>query len=416
MPLPKEVTFVTFDVYGTLIDWETGAYEAFSKEAEKDGYTLSKEELVPLFMETQQEIKGGSYELYAEVLRRTAVQISRQLGWPLEPSRSGFLPNSIVRWPPFKETNTQLDRFAKKFELGLISNVDDKLLGESRRHFKVDFDLVVTAQQVRSYKPDPAHFKEAERRIGTKKGWVHIGVELLLRRRAVPEGQGPRDLGQPQQGNARRLAEEADGRSEDAARSGEAARRRLELRAVGLHEDVIAVTSRAYATGCVLVRNGGEAFCIDSPVFPDELEILPAIAEQSDFSIVGVLATHADWDHLLGGLAFPGAPLGAAENTAARLINEPGAAQRALRDFDDEFYVTRPKPLSLPGAQQLAGAGLHRHRRPRRSSCTRPTGTPPTGWPSGCRGRACSSPATTSRRSRSRCSARVAALPRTSRR
>jgi hypothetical protein len=95
MPLPKEVTFVTFDVYGTLIDWETGAYDAFSKEAEKDGYTLSREELVPLFLETQQEIKGGSYELYAEVLRRTAVQISRQLGWPLEPSRSGFLPESV---------------------------------------------------------------------------------------------------------------------------------------------------------------------------------------------------------------------------------------------------------------------------------------------------------------------------------
>jgi glyoxylase-like metal-dependent hydrolase (beta-lactamase superfamily II) len=129
------------------------------------------------------------------------------------------------------------------------------------------------------------------------------------------------------------------------------------LRAVALHEDVIAVTSRAYATGCVLVRNGGEAFCIDSPVFPDELEILPAIAEQSNFSIVGVLATHADWDHLLGGLAFSGAPLGAAENTAARLTNEPGAAQRALRDFDDEFYVTRPKPLSLPGAQQLPVPG-----------------------------------------------------------
>ena len=70
MALPKEVTYVTFDVYGTLIDWETGVYEAFAKEAEKDGYTLSREELVPLFLETQQEIKGGSYELYAEVLRR----------------------------------------------------------------------------------------------------------------------------------------------------------------------------------------------------------------------------------------------------------------------------------------------------------------------------------------------------------
>jgi 2-haloacid dehalogenase len=174
MPLPKEVTFVTFDVYGTLIDWETGVYDAFSKEAAKDGYTLSRDELIPLFHQAQQEIKGGSYELYAEVLRRTAVQISRELGWPLEPSRSGFLPASVPRWPPFKETNTQLDRFRKKFDIGLISNVDDKLLGETRRHFKTDFDLVVTAQQVRSYKPDPAHFKEAERRIGTKKGWVHV--------------------------------------------------------------------------------------------------------------------------------------------------------------------------------------------------------------------------------------------------
>jgi 2-haloacid dehalogenase len=174
MALPKGVNWVTFDVYGTLIDWETGIFDAFSKEAERDGYTLSREELIPLFMQTQQEIKSGSYELYAEVLRRTAVQISRELGWPLEPSRSGFLPDSVPRWPPFKETNTQLERFAKKFNIGLISNVDDKLLGLTRRHFKMDFDLVVTAQQVRSYKPDPAHFKEAERRIGGKKGWVHV--------------------------------------------------------------------------------------------------------------------------------------------------------------------------------------------------------------------------------------------------
>ena len=178
MPLPKEVTFVTFDVYGTLIDWETGVYEAFAKEADRDGYTLSREELIPLFHQIQQEIKGGSYELYAEVLRRTAVQISRQLGWPLEPSRSGFLPDSVKRWPPFKETNTQLERFAKKCEVGLISNIDDKLLGQTRRHIPLDFDLVVTAQQVRSYKPDPAHFKECARRVGGKKGWVHVASSL----------------------------------------------------------------------------------------------------------------------------------------------------------------------------------------------------------------------------------------------
>ena len=178
MPLPKEVTFVTFDVYGTLIDWETGVYEAFRKEAEKEGYSISREELIPLFLEVQQEVKGGSYELYAEVLRRTAMQVAKRLGWPLESSRASFLPESIPRWPPFKETSTQLERFRKKFKLGLISNVDDKLLGMTRRHFKTDFDLVVTAQQVRSYKPDPAHFKEAERRIGSRKGWVHITSSL----------------------------------------------------------------------------------------------------------------------------------------------------------------------------------------------------------------------------------------------
>ena len=178
MPLPKEVTFVTFDVYGSLIDWETGVYQAFAKEAEKDGYTISRDELIPLFLEVQQEIKGGSYELYAEVLRRTAMQVARRLGWPLESSRANFLPESIPRWLPFKETNTQLERFRKKHKIGLISNIDDKLLGQTRRHFKPDFDLVVTAQQVRSYKPDPAHFKECERRIGTRKGWVHITSSL----------------------------------------------------------------------------------------------------------------------------------------------------------------------------------------------------------------------------------------------
>src|SRR3954454_1155920 len=129
------------------------------------------------------------------------------------------------------------------------------------------------------------------------------------------------------------------------------------MRAVGLHADVIAVSSRVWATGCVLVRSGSEAFCIDSPGFPDELEILPAIAEQAQFSVVGVLAPHADWAHLLGRYAFPEAPLGAAESTAARLIGEPGVAQRQLRDFDDEFYVVRPSPLSLPSSQRLPVPG-----------------------------------------------------------
>jgi 2-haloacid dehalogenase/putative hydrolase of the HAD superfamily len=174
VPLPKQVRFVTFDCYGTLIDWETGAYDAYTAEAARDGFTVDRETMMPLFINIQRQIERGSYELYAEVLRRTAVRSASELEWDLEPSRSGFLPTSVPRWPPFRETNAQLERLAKKFELGILSNIDDKLLGATRRHFRVDFDLVVTAQQVRSYKPDPAHFKECARRIGGKKGWVHI--------------------------------------------------------------------------------------------------------------------------------------------------------------------------------------------------------------------------------------------------
>jgi 2-haloacid dehalogenase len=189
MAIPKDVTFVTFDVYGTLIDWEQGAFDAFKKEADRDGFTVERDELIPLFKEVQKQIQAGSYELYAEVLRRTAVQIAKTLAWPLEPSRAGFLPDSVQRWPAFKETNPVLQKIKKKYKVGLISNIDDKLLGQTRRHIPLDFDLVVTAQQVRSYKPDPAHFTECERRIGGKKGWVHVAqgyyydVEPCLKRK-----------------------------------------------------------------------------------------------------------------------------------------------------------------------------------------------------------------------------------------
>jgi len=129
------------------------------------------------------------------------------------------------------------------------------------------------------------------------------------------------------------------------------------LKAVGLHPDVFVVTSRIWQTTCTLVKSGEEAFCVDSPVLPDELELLPAIAEQASFRVVGGVATHADWDHLLARYAFPDAPLGLAESSAARLRAEPGAAQRELREFDEEHYVERPSPLSLPHAQALPVPG-----------------------------------------------------------
>jgi 2-haloacid dehalogenase len=171
----KELKWVTTDCYGSLIDWEKAIVEAFREEAGKDGFTIDETKLLERFFPIQIEIMAGSYELYAEVLRRTAVRVAEELGWQLEPARAQFLPNSVERWQPFREANAAMDRLAKKYEIGIISNIDDKLLGLSRRHLRADLDLVVTAQQVRSYKPDPAHFKEAARRIGGKKGWLHIG-------------------------------------------------------------------------------------------------------------------------------------------------------------------------------------------------------------------------------------------------
>jgi len=130
------------------------------------------------------------------------------------------------------------------------------------------------------------------------------------------------------------------------------------LRVVGLHPDVIVATSRVWQTTCTIVRNGPECFVIDSPVLPDELDVLPAVLEHAGFSFTGLLATHGDWDHLLGRLAFGmDAPLGVAETTAARLAGEPGAPARELRAFDEEFYLRRPQPLSLGHVQALPVPG-----------------------------------------------------------
>jgi glyoxylase-like metal-dependent hydrolase (beta-lactamase superfamily II) len=130
------------------------------------------------------------------------------------------------------------------------------------------------------------------------------------------------------------------------------------VRAVTLHRDVLVVTSRVWQTNCTAIRSAEEGFVVDSPLFPDELELLPAVLEQAGFPVSGLLATHRDWDHVLGRMAFPGAALGVAETTAAALTAEPGAAHRELREWDEENYVERPHPLSLGHVQALPVPGF----------------------------------------------------------
>lgn len=129
------------------------------------------------------------------------------------------------------------------------------------------------------------------------------------------------------------------------------------MRAVALHADVLVATSQVWQTTCTVVRGGEEAFVVDAPVYPGELELLPTLLRQAGFGFSGLLVTHADWDHLLARLSFPDAAIGCAETTAARLTANPGRAQRELRAFDDEHYVQRAGPLSLGQIQALPVPG-----------------------------------------------------------
>ena len=124
------------------------------------------------------------------------------------------------------------------------------------------------------------------------------------------------------------------------------------------------MTSRMWQTTCTAIRAGGEAMLIDSPYFPDELDALPALLRAGRLRDQRLLATHADYDHLLGRAAFPQLALGVGESTALRLRAEPGVAQKELRDADAEHYVERAAPLSLGSYQSLPVPGLRRAGRP----------------------------------------------------
>jgi len=129
------------------------------------------------------------------------------------------------------------------------------------------------------------------------------------------------------------------------------------LRAVSISRDALVVTSGFWQTNAIALRVGEEAVLIDSPYLPDELDALSGLLAGAGFEPDGLLATHADFDHLLGRLAFPGMTLGLAESSVERLQREPGDAQRALRRYDAEFYVSRPAPLALGQVQALPVPG-----------------------------------------------------------
>jgi 2-haloacid dehalogenase/putative hydrolase of the HAD superfamily len=160
---------ITFDCYGTLIDWEAGIISAFQSEAAKDGVALRGDQIIETYAAEEPSVESGSYLSYDQVLGETAIKVAAKLGWELPPKRAGFLATSLPAWQPFPDTNPALERLARRFRLGILSNIDDDLLAATQTHFTVDFDLIVTAQQVGSYKPALAHFNEALVRAGDRR-------------------------------------------------------------------------------------------------------------------------------------------------------------------------------------------------------------------------------------------------------
>jgi 2-haloalkanoic acid dehalogenase type II len=157
---------ITFDCYGTLIDWEGGISNAF-REA---GAAATREEILRHYAQIEPLVEQERYRTYREVLAEVARQIGARIGWTTDGT---FLPESLPRWAPFADTNAALERLrAAGYRLGILSNTDDDLIAATRKHFTVDFDLVITAQQVGSYKPAPGHFVTARERIGDAR-WLH---------------------------------------------------------------------------------------------------------------------------------------------------------------------------------------------------------------------------------------------------
>jgi 2-haloalkanoic acid dehalogenase type II len=164
---------VTFDCYGTLVDWERGIRDAFLAAAREDGVAFDGAAVLAIYVEVEAAAEAEAYRSYRAVLTETARRVAARLGWSIGDARARFLPDSLPGWPPFPDTNPALGRLAAAgYRLGILSNIDDDLLAATRRHLAVEFDLIVTAQQVSAYKPARPHFDTARTRIGDRR-WLH---------------------------------------------------------------------------------------------------------------------------------------------------------------------------------------------------------------------------------------------------
>ena len=164
---------ITFDCYGTLIDWEEGIARAFLAAASGHDLQLNADRILAAYHQVEPMVEAEEFRSYREILRETARRVGRTFGWEAEERELDLIPQSLPQWKPFADTNSALEQLRDSgFALAILSNVDDDLIAGTLKNFSVDFEFVITAQQVRSYKPELGHFVSARSRIGGRR-WLH---------------------------------------------------------------------------------------------------------------------------------------------------------------------------------------------------------------------------------------------------
>jgi 2-haloacid dehalogenase len=171
---------LTFDCYGTLIDWESGLREALGALLAGAPVAVpGPDDLLELFGRLEAEAEHGAFRPYREVLAAVAHGIAKALGWRVDERRAAAFAASVATWPAFADTRPALTALESRYRLAIVSNVDDDLFAGSAGILGVQFDAVVTALQVRSYKPARPHFDEALRRLRLPRDRVlHVAQSL----------------------------------------------------------------------------------------------------------------------------------------------------------------------------------------------------------------------------------------------
>lgn len=153
-----EFSLLTFDYYGTLIDWERGMKNALDGLVKKHNLDLDIKSLTERYVEVELEIEQKGYRKYKEILTLGVRRIFEEKDIKLDSQEAGIFADTIRKWPPFEETSEVLKILKKEFKLAILSNIDDDLIQHSIRLIGVEFDGVITAEQVRSYKPSHGHW------------------------------------------------------------------------------------------------------------------------------------------------------------------------------------------------------------------------------------------------------------------